>query len=70
MGFRLSRWDQKLLEYSFLFEERMMNLEVNISLEEALDRGWKIFAECFESDEVGIKAALVEKYWPKAAVTA
>lgn len=69
MGFRLTRWDEKLLEYSFLFEKRMMDLEVNISLEEALDLGWQTLSECFSSDEVGIKSALVEKFWPKAAAT-
>jgi V/A-type H+/Na+-transporting ATPase subunit B len=63
MGFRLSRWDEQLLNYSNLFEERMMNLEVNYTLEEALDLGWKTLAECFQHDQVGIKQSLVSKYW-------
>ena len=37
MGFKLSRWDEQLLNYSHLFEDRMMNLDVNYSLEDALD---------------------------------
>jgi V/A-type H+-transporting ATPase subunit B len=65
MGFKLSRWDEKLLNYSLLFEDRMMNLEVNLSLEDALNLGWKTLAECFDLHEVGIKQALIEKYWPK-----
>lgn len=65
MGFRLSKWDEQLLRYLHLFEERMMNLEVNYPLEEALDLGWKTLQECFRHDEVGIKQSLVEKYWPK-----
>lgn len=64
MGFRLSRWDEQLLNYSKLFEDRMMNLEVNLPIEEALDLGWQTLAECFKPDEVGIKQALVSKYWP------
>lgn len=63
MGFRLSRWDEKLLRYANLFEPKMMNLEVNISLEEALDLGWEILSECFEVEEVGMKKQLTEKYW-------
>ncbi len=63
MGFKLSRWDEKLLHYSKLFEERMMNLQVNYTLEEALDLGWKTLAECFEKHEVGIKEAYIKKYW-------
>jgi V/A-type H+-transporting ATPase subunit B len=64
MGFKLSRWDEKLLTYAHLFEDRMMNLEVNYTLEQALDLGWKTLAECFESHEVGIKQNMVNKYWP------
>lgn len=64
MGFKLSRWDEQLLHYSHLFEDRMMNLEVNCPLEEALDIGWKTLAECFQRDEVGIKQSLLTKYWP------
>lgn len=68
MGFKLSRWDEKLLEYSYLFEERMMNLAVNYTLEESLDLGWDTLSECFLPNEVGIKKMLIEKFWPKAAV--
>lgn len=63
MGFRLSKWDEKLLRYSHLFEEEMMNLNVNCPLAEALDKGWKILSECFESQEVGIKQSLMDKYF-------
>jgi V/A-type H+-transporting ATPase subunit B len=64
MGFKISKWDEKLLHYSHLFEKRMMNLEVNYTLEEALDLGWETLGECFEPNEVGIKEAVIKKYWP------
>ncbi len=67
MGFRLSRWDEKLLRYSFLFEERMMNLQVNLRLEDALDLGWLTLAECFDLEEIGIKKQISDKYWPREA---
>jgi V/A-type H+/Na+-transporting ATPase subunit B len=63
MGFKLSRWDEKILHFARLFEERMMNLEVNLPIEDALDDGWKTLAECFEPQEVGIKQTLIDKYW-------
>ncbi len=65
MGFRISKWDQKLLHYATLFSKHMMNLSVNIPLEEALDLGWHILAQCFLMQEVGIKQAFTDKYWPK-----
>ena len=65
MGFRMSDWDDKLLKYGGLFESQMMDLSVNIPLEEALDRGWKIMAECFEPQESGLKSELINQFWPK-----
>jgi V/A-type H+-transporting ATPase subunit B len=65
MGFKLSKWDEKLLHYSKLFEDRMMNLEVNYTLEQALNLGWQTLAECFQANEVGIKQVYVDKYWPQ-----
>lgn len=65
MGFRLTQWDQQLLSYSEQFENKMMDLEVNLPIEEALDQGWHILADCFKPDQVGIKQLIVEKYWPK-----
>ena len=43
-----------------------MDLSVNIPLEEALDLGWKILADCFEPSETGIKTELVKQFWPSA----
>lgn len=65
MGFKLSRFDQKLINYSQVFETTLMDLKVNIPLEEALDLGWKMIADSFEITEVGMKSSLVQKYWPK-----
>ena len=63
-------WDEQLLHYSTLFEERMMNLEVNCTLEEALDLGWKTLAECFKPDEVGIKQAILTQILAKVEAMA
>ncbi len=65
MGFKVSKWDEKLIRYALLFEEKLMSLEVNIPLEKALDLGWMILAECFLPEEAGIKKQLLEKYWPR-----
>ncbi len=65
MGFNMTKWDEKLLKYSNMFESKMMDLSVNIPLEEALDLGWDILASCFSPKETGIKTDLIQKYWPK-----
>ena len=65
MGFQMSNWDNKLLKYGKLFEKNMMDLSLNIHLEDALDLGWKILADCFDPTETGIKTSLLEQFWPK-----
>lgn len=65
MGFLMTEWDDKLLKYGQLFETKLMDLSVNISLEDALDLGWQILAECFEPNETGLKTNLLNERWPK-----
>ena len=65
MGFSMSRWDEKLLKYGELFESKLMPLSVNLPLEDALDLGWNILANCFEKDETGIKSDLIDEFWYK-----
>ncbi len=64
MGFEMSEWDERLLRYGVLFEDRIMDLAVNISLFEALDRCWDILAECFEPAETGIRSSIIDAHWP------
>lgn len=62
MGFRLSDWDKKLIKYSDLFEGKMMDLKVNLDIEEQLNLGWQILADCFDRNETGLKNEWLEKY--------
>ncbi len=64
MGFRMGAWDKKLLKYGKLFESQMMDLSVKVSLEEALDSGWKILAECFQPQETSFRTDLLKEFWP------
>jgi V/A-type H+-transporting ATPase subunit B len=64
MGFAMSSWDEKLLKYGVQFEKKLMDLSVNLTLEQSLDLGWEILADCFEKDETGIKSDLIEEFWP------
>ena len=70
MGFRMTEWDSKLLDYGDQFVKGMMDLTVNIPLEQALDRGWQILANCFTPQETGFRSDLVRQFWPdKDAIT-
>jgi V/A-type H+-transporting ATPase subunit B len=67
MGFRMSDWDSKLLNYGQRFESEMMDISINLPLEGALDAGWKILADCFDPAETGISSKLTDKFWPTTA---
>lgn len=70
MGFRMSEWDQKLLKYGGIFERDLMDLSVNVPLEQALDRGWQILAECFDPSETGLRTDLTNRFWPASRAAA
>ncbi len=65
MGFMMTEWDEKLLKYGQMFESRLMELSVNIPLEDALDLGWEILAECFNPNETGLQTNLIRERWPR-----
>jgi V/A-type H+-transporting ATPase subunit B len=67
MGFAVSAWDERLLRYAELFEAKMMDLDVDLPLEAALDEGWRVLAACFDSPQTGLPGALVERHWPAGA---
>jgi V/A-type H+/Na+-transporting ATPase subunit B len=64
MAFELTPFDQKLLKFGRLFQARFMEIQVSMSLEEALDLSWRTLAECFDADELLMKQSLIDKYFP------
>lgn len=62
-GFDLTDYDQRCLDYSKEYSNRLLAVDVNISTDEMLDTGWELMAKFFEKHEVGVKESLVKKYW-------
>ncbi len=69
MAFDLSDYDHQLLRYGKLFKERFMTIDVALPLEKALDLGWSTMAECFSAEQLMMKQALVDKFYPKQEAT-
>ena len=63
MAFELSKFDQQLLKFGGLFRERFMDINVSISLEDALDLCWQTLAECFRPEQLLMKQDLINKYF-------
>jgi V/A-type H+-transporting ATPase subunit B len=60
----VSKWDETLLAYGQDFEREMMDLNVNMPIEKALDKCWEILAKHFEPVQTGLKEELLKAYWP------
>ena len=65
MAFDLSAHDRKLIRFAELFTQRFMALDASLPLERALDLGWRTMAECFDPEELLMKQALVDRYFPR-----
>ncbi len=63
MGFKLSRWDETLLAYGRDFETELMDLNVNIPIEKALDLCWEILGRHLEPVQTGLKEQMIRTYW-------
>lgn len=62
-GFDLSDYDERTLAFAKEYSNDLLAIDVNISTDEMLDRGWELFAKHFTKDEVAIKQVLMDKYW-------
>jgi len=64
MGFKVSRWDETLLAYGTDFERELMELNINMAIEDALDKCWDILARHFQPVQTGLKQDMVDEFWP------
>ncbi|MCG8455912.1 MAG: V-type ATP synthase subunit B [Holophagales bacterium] len=67
MAFELSAFDKRLVRFGELFQERFLDIEVSMPLEQALDLGWQTLAECFEPHELLMKQEMIDKYLPRSS---
>jgi V/A-type H+/Na+-transporting ATPase subunit B len=62
-GFDLTEYDERCLRFSLEYSDQILAIDVNLKIDEMLNRAWGLFAKHFERHEVGIKDALMNKYW-------
>ena len=54
--------DYRYFDFAADFDRRLMDLEVSLSIDDALDTGWEILAGFFKADEVRVRRELIDKY--------
>ena len=62
-GFDLSDYDLRCLDYAKEYSNRLLAIDVNISINEMLDTAWELFAKYFTKAETGLRDSLIAKYW-------
>lgn len=63
MGFSISKFDEKLIDYGNKFESQMMNLDVDMHLHDQLDLGWNLLGKFFTREETQLPRKITDKYW-------
>jgi len=63
-GFDLTGYDERALQFAEEYTGKLLAVDVNLSVNDMLDEGWRLLASHFSHNEVGIKEELVKKYWP------
>jgi V/A-type H+-transporting ATPase subunit B len=64
-GFDLTNYDERCLDFAREYANDILAIDVNLDTNEMLDKVWSLFAAHFKPEEVNVKKALVDKYWPQ-----
>jgi len=64
-GFDLTDYDERTLEFSKEYSDRLLAIDVNVDTDTMLDISWELFSKYFNKAEVAIREKLVEKFWKK-----
>lgn len=65
MGFKIDENDKKYLKFGDLMESKILGFDIEMKLENALDKLWDILSDCFMPYQTGIPEKITDKYWPK-----
>lgn len=64
-GFDLTDYDQRTLNFAKDYSNKLLAIDVNVDIDEMLNTAWNLFAKHFNSEELGIKQNLMDKYLKK-----
>ncbi len=62
-GFDLTDYDERTLNFAKDYSNKLLAIDVNITVDEMLDQSWKLLSTHFQKEEVGLSNELIEKYW-------
>ncbi|MBN2520490.1 MAG: V-type ATP synthase subunit B [Bacteroidales bacterium] len=64
-GFELTDYDERTLKFAKDYSTDLLAIDVNLEMEDILNKAWELFQKYFTPSEVGIKQEFMDKYWTK-----
>ena len=61
-GFDLTDYDKRTLDFAKGYPEELLAIDVNISVNDMLDKAWELFRKNFSPAELGIKKSILDEF--------
>lgn len=61
-GFDLTDYDKRTLNFAKGYSEELLAIDVNISVNDMLDKAWELFRKNFSPAELGIKKSILDEF--------
>lgn len=62
-GFELNPYDMRCMAFALDYSRELLAVDVNLSINQMLDKSWSMLRTHFEPFELGIKQSLLDQYW-------
>ena len=62
-GFELTDYDIRTLAYARDYTAELLSIDVQMDMDEMLNKAWQLISKHFQPDETGIRQELVDRYW-------
>ena len=62
-GFELTDYDERVLKFADDYSREILAIDVNLEIDQMLDKTWELFMTYLTKDEVAIKKEFTDLYW-------
>ncbi len=62
-GFDLTDYDKRAMDFAKEYSDKLLAIDVDLDTDAMLDVAWDLLVKYFSREEVGIKKAIMDKFW-------
>ena len=67
-GFDLSNYDKRCIAFAKEYAHDLLAIDINITIEDMLNRTWELFSKYFKKEELGIKQDYIQEFFNEAMI--